>query len=1042
MHNKVASDEAWISVVITGVKEAVASKQPGTIHALKALNTRPETFDEETIMKLIDRVKKEGIQERRAITELILGLREWWTSENFDQLINNLENFEDKEVQIQFAYLILDVWPEKIPDVIRHFRLPESDKFEIAKRLAKHSSRMIAESIDSFRLTPAQKVRVALAANPRGMKLYLDQFDLKPDDVPLATDEAECFISDLFRKLSPSKGKELAAKFREIFGENLYAKTTLNLKDDQKTMIIRWLSESDSNQTAIRWISNFKLKAGDFFNLLCTAAPFYPSEINFLLQSSSNNLPEQQIFEFLCLLAKTGGLNNIVFTKILKNKQHIKELGLRLLELDTGIYILINNLEFFNLDDQAKIKLAIKYANRFGGDFINLDLSLEHQEELSVRMAHECPEYFLKYIDKLPIKDARVRSELLRKFAKSSVPLCIGLITLYSFPEQERSDAFITCFLRSSKSFHDASSFGIANPRAIEFQYSQSGRRCTVQEYLGSPSIRWRNDEEQRLSERKDTLAMAAFHKKYSVLDAIEDVRSPSLRDTLMRHVNHSHLFPIVDAMQKEIGEIGKSGRPSEKVVKQIFLPNLLLLLFMDDQASYEEIKGFQKFLLAHRSSLKDGPKMKSLLDSLTAIERLYSPEARNAILKKWMALAKDQGVAKLLEEGKYIEGLVRLYEIDKIPSCKDKTLKYLLMNKWLSLVNLGPNSDALFQKLLTLDDMTVRSVLIYTAGLSSLKEPLRSRALDAFSQFLQTALVGKEAFVKARYEERGDFQFSKMFALIARNPAWMKETSVPLVLKGQSLFLSQEDILKRLKLALDNGHIKKGQYPHFEEAFYDPKRAESILRSGKKFDPIELLLLELLTFKNTEEVIRKLNREVKDPAFHHDIEFLLAQFTQKKSFEGCTIGLTDNPWDLFFCGTKILGSCQHVSEQSPLLNVGLTGYMMNGSNRLLMIKDAKGEPVARCLLKLCYERRGSVDVPYLLMENVYTNTVDKRLDEALAHAALQFANELKLPLVVSGFDFELHCDGGKAPEYSDASHGVQEGPYKFQTSLYQPGGS
>ena len=136
----------------------------------------------------------------------------------------------------------------------------------------------------------------------------------------------------------------------------------------------------------------------------------------------------------------------------------------------------------------------------------------------------------------------------------------------------------------------------------------------------------------------------------------------------------------------------------------------------------------------------------------------------------------------------------------------------------------------------------------------------------------------------------------------------------------------------------------------------------------------------------------------------------------------------TDDPQDLFLCGTEIKGSCQHV-RGNPNLNQGLLGYLRNGQTRLLAIKDKTGRLVARSLLRLLWDG----EKPVLFLERFYSNNNDPRLAAGVEALAKRAAKRLGCPLTTKGdgapYDNPLRSLGGLSPvEYVDGVSGIARG--------------
>lgn len=152
----------------------------------------------------------------------------------------------------------------------------------------------------------------------------------------------------------------------------------------------------------------------------------------------------------------------------------------------------------------------------------------------------------------------------------------------------------------------------------------------------------------------------------------------------------------------------------------------------------------------------------------------------------------------------------------------------------------------------------------------------------------------------------------------------------------------------------------------------------------------------------------------------------------------------TDDIVDLFACSTEIEGSCQNVHGE-PTKNKCLLGYVMDGKNRLIAIKNKTGKIEARAIFRLLIDKKTSQ--PILFLERMYPANIKKEFAEAIQAAAKMRAEDLKLPLYTQGGQEEKPQDihafislGNRAPyEYVDASNigVIKEGKFTI-SKAYQ----
>jgi hypothetical protein len=188
-------------------------------------------------------------------------------------------------------------------------------------------------------------------------------------------------------------------------------------------------------------------------------------------------------------------------------------------------------------------------------------------------------------------------------------------------------------------------------------------------------------------------------------------------------------------------------------------------------------------------------------------------------------------------------------------------------------------------------------------------------------------------------------------------------------------------------------------------------------------------------TIQTLEKNFREINQilDLKNAAseFSHDVKGILDTLEQANgkitSKETLQVLITDDPIDLLLAGSDVAGSCQRL-DGTPQTNKGLLGYLMDGKNRLLAIKDSRGKIVARCILRLLWDGTQ----PVLYRERFYPDTIASKETEALKNLAIMLAKKLAVPLTDDGegssYGKNLQALGGPAPyEYCDGAGGLQK---------------
>ena len=172
-----------------------------------------------------------------------------------------------------------------------------------------------------------------------------------------------------------------------------------------------------------------------------------------------------------------------------------------------------------------------------------------------------------------------------------------------------------------------------------------------------------------------------------------------------------------------------------------------------------------------------------------------------------------------------------------------------------------------------------------------------------------------------------------------------------------------------------------------------------------------------------------------------------LKQILQPQEVKKYILVNTDDPIDLLNCGTESPGSCQDVNGD-PQNNRGLLGYLMDGRNRLLAIKDAKtGVIAARTMMKVLWDPKEQK--PVLLLERIYGNNAHvnalvalaKETAERLGGISVVFKPENRTgePATTALYPGDIEALGGPAPfEYSDAARGCcANGKYTVSGARY-----
>jgi hypothetical protein len=238
-----------------------------------------------------------------------------------------------------------------------------------------------------------------------------------------------------------------------------------------------------------------------------------------------------------------------------------------------------------------------------------------------------------------------------------------------------------------------------------------------------------------------------------------------------------------------------------------------------------------------------------------------------------------------------------------------------------------------------------------------------------------------------------------------------------------------------------------KQQQNHEHREKQQKKELSELILSVKKDPKVALLKLQqaCIAFAKAEpkcsiqkldEITNVLNHKTEPPTLWHESEFAgdvkqlrlnLTKGNNATIEKDWKVTMVDDPVDLLFCGTDVNDSCQRVNG-NPELNCGLLGYLMDGKNRLVAIKDSNGRIAARCLLRLMWDGEN----PVLYQERIYPSNTNGSQKVALNTFCKQVAEDLKIPFTTGNgnilYGKALKSLGGPAPfEYCDAVGGIQD---------------
>lgn len=194
------------------------------------------------------------------------------------------------------------------------------------------------------------------------------------------------------------------------------------------------------------------------------------------------------------------------------------------------------------------------------------------------------------------------------------------------------------------------------------------------------------------------------------------------------------------------------------------------------------------------------------------------------------------------------------------------------------------------------------------------------------------------------------------------------------------------------------------------------------------KFEKAVLRLsMKKLTQQELIDSLNKINMNpIKGTQLYNDIADLKA--IQKKEVKQSTLTVvdTDDPNDLLLMGTEVSGSCQSIVEGIGEYNKCLVAYLNDGKNRMIAVKNSKGEIIGRCVLRMLWDG----EKPVLFREEFYYSNHNSTVENLLEKMCLRRAKILGLTLLKNGkydkrlktYHHKVESLGSPAPlEYVDA---------------------
>jgi hypothetical protein len=575
-------------------------------------------------------------------------------------------------------------------------------------------------------------------------------------------------------------------------------------------------------------------------------------------------------------------------------------------------------------------------------------------------------------------------------------------------------------------------------------------------------------------------------------LTAIGNLTDPFLR----RHATLA-LFAMYDfgaSAQKEIWE-----KLNEQIPSHLFLPNLFLAQTkISAEKRVELLKALEGDYYKPTERLIPILETICLLSASKSLNALKHENILGIIFKK----APERGPR---ENAKKYQRTVEIYRSNQkkaVVACRD----LLLFNKSQELTNVQNEAELLeSHKKVCQEVFGVKAELAYKFN-DTFKSKRYANALFTYAARLQTLPASQKTllthllgeFVNGHLEgkfpgNRYDISNNMHLDTVFKNneelfTKWKDPFEIDLSASENtsppSLSSPDEILWGQMQVAIENGHLGENQKHLFPVLIQtiesnEPETVQEALKkvSGKlervrneipsvspqeknelmqreSYLKIEAYCLMALC-RDAELAARlvnlhKLHEELAALEFKNDVQGMIDMLDPSKASEAKWIKIeTTDAWeDLLLMGSEVTNSCQRI-DGDPDLNKCLLAYILDGKNKLMIVRDVEGKIAARSVLRILWDSQHKK--PVLFMERIYHRTANSALSDLILRGCVEKAKEMGLPLVASpkeapekaSYSESLCALGGPAPfEYVDALSGIQKnGEFTISRSniIYTP---
>jgi hypothetical protein len=521
------------------------------------------------------------------------------------------------------------------------------------------------------------------------------------------------------------------------------------------------------------------------------------------------------------------------------------------------------------------------------------------------------------------------------------------------------------------------------------------------------------------------------------VFQTIAEFRSPAARYSLIRELS----LMKGDDLEKfqALLNIGDKNLKNCAVCSWILLSRIKML------GCSKEMVDSLIDQISRNQSFRGGSRINSLVGCLLQIidEAPYTEEQMHAIGSKIQKIAAIKRSKLLENELNSFKNVISLFGKKKFLEGlrENKDGSVIFQDRFKDLFDVGQVDD-LSKKYQKTFGSFRNPVTLFTYRGSVGKLPAREKekVLETLNLYVRAVLEGK--FPAARYDRELNPHLKKIFeGRDELERVWKStkpEQMIAMTGDARPVKVNYKEIFA-IKILFDK-HLDNKQFPRLCAFLQNNEREVETPQTPEEH--FEKLAIRLCKGDISMEAFlkEKANLNLSLGEFENDLQAILKQESISGKY---LISESDEACDLIEIGTEIQGSCQRVNGD-PKLNKCLVSYLMNGEGKPIVVKK-DGCLVARSWLRLMWDDKKQI--PVLLQERIYSNVRDSA-DKAINQWAVDKAKEMGVFLVSKEIGEGKHYEGkvshlgGLAPYlYSDASGGVQEGPFEIVDChvLYNP---